>query len=572
MNTLEFQIPNGYTMAIKEDALDIDTAVKILTSRKRNNYISARRFGQELQVSLKKKIWTCPFCNYQMAATLFDSAQRKLFWNRFVNNEKIREWGTRQICFFNDEKNEIELSPDPVITGKIKCPKCHRISLPSKTKRRVSIEWDKKQIEIKAQIIGLNEILALTWPEFAENTITIELPLFEVVRFNLSTGLSSIQVTSNNQVIVADDITEEPSIWEKGIVHALIQNNVNIGRSIKRIFLECFKGSLPFDKHELLHDPQKYVLMTKFIGYQREFYDAIPFLNGTHIIEKSFVNMASQLHTVESVYGLFEKSSLPKYKSIKKIFFYKTGLMFYLPECEKLYSILNDPNHFCSLLKFESVFSLLAILHQRPLLFEFVVDYKAVRGAKPTILMLSSFEKSMKEAIDYATMNDSARLQIQNTWKNHPHHHKEKHLIEINDDFDDEDELEETLYCSVQRVPFSVPMKTPIQGIENCTIDSFSFVWLRTKNEYWQSGEILKNCLRAWDQNGNPVIVVKEKEKIVAAIEVGTEGVCQIRAYRNSSIAQVPGLPAVYEKWLKRFNLQENSIEERYNLEDIIIF
>lgn len=318
-----------------------------------------------------------------------------------------------------------------------------------------------------------------------------------------------------------------------------------------------FGGAVPFSKDE--QTPEKYVLMTRFVGFPRRFYDAIPYFRGTYQIEETFKKVADKIHRAEDALILFENSDVPKCKSIKKVFLTDAGLLFYLEECEKLWEVIKDVNYYRYLLRSENIFDILSLLHQRPVLFDLVSDYCRVKGAKAMIgMIIYDWTISINYAMDYCTMNDTMKLAEQEKWKRQLPKHRRRYE-EYDDDHDDEDEIDYEYYYrrTNLKTMFSVPMKRAIEPIENCVIDGFSFSWLRCGNDYYMAGNALKNCLACWDTTKNPVVAVKKGGKIVAAIEVGLCGVNRVQGYRNSSISHIDGLWEAYQKWLDKNKLKD---------------
>ncbi len=563
-NCLQLNIPTGYTVTQEKVTVGIDEAVDILKTRRRRKYISAFRSGYETFAELRKDVWRCPYCNHERPTTLMVAntkrAGKYLYGSYAPTKAQIERWGTHQLSLFEKDDEKLILNSAPIITGEQMCSKCGRKSLPSLSQREVNLTYNKQQIVLRAEVSGLGELLAIPW--VVEGTITIKFPIYEVVTFDLNTGHTTIELQSANDVCVAKrDITTQPYVWEKGVVYQLIRDNVVLNRTMKRLFSDVFGGLLPFGKDELT--PDKYILMTRFVGFPRRFYDAVPYVPGGFQIEESFRSVEKKLHSAEDAFILFDTSALPKCKSIKKIVYSNPGLLFYLPECENLWAIINDVNHFRALLKDDSVFNVLSILHQRPRLFEYVSDYCRVKGARAMLSVITEgWLFSIEAAIDYCTMCDSMKLAEQQQWKDRTQ--KNSH-IEDEDEFDDEDDEyededdDEGWYprFSNRGMMFSVPMKKPITEIVNCVIDGFSFSWLRSGNDYYMVGKALRNCLGRWRTTYNPVVAVKQEEKIVAAIEVGPDGIHQVQGYHNSCISRVNGLSAAYEKWCERFNLKD---------------
>lgn len=569
MSCLKLNIPLGYTVEKKITVVDIDTAVEFLSSRKRRKYVSAHRTDYESYAHLRTDVWKCPFCNYEYPATLMNNYTRKFGhyhnYDTWINKCVIEKWGTRQLSLFGKEFEDLVLARSPLISGEWQCPKCSKISNPSTGQREVSIEFDNFVLQIKAEICELGELLSIPW--LVGESITIHFPIYEVVSFDFNTGRTCIELQSSNKTtVVQRDVTAQPNIWEKGVIYQLIRDNVIIARTIKRIFIKKFGGNIPFNKDE--QTPEKYILMTRFIGFPRRFYDAIPYAHGTYQIEETFKSVADKIHRAEDAVDLYRTANVPKCKSIKKLFLTEAGMIFYLDECEKLWNIIGDINHYRYLLKSDYIFDVLSLLHQRPVLFDLLIDYRRVKGVKAMIEMLVyNWIISINYAMDYCTMNDAMKAVEQKKWKQPSLKHRR--YYDYDDDFDDDDNVDEDLYYSIDRKTlFSVPMRKPIESIGNCVIDGFAFSWLRNGNDYYMVGSALKNCLARWDTTNNPVVVVKKGEKVVAAIEVGERGVYQIQGYHNTSISRVEGLTEAYQKWLDKNKLKDR----RCYTDDEILF
>ena len=559
MPSLEFSIPTGYIVVQKTSVVDIDEAVEILSSRKHRKYISAHRSGYELTAELRKDVWVCPFCGYEYPTTFMDNYTHEfdkyLDYDIRISRAIVERWGTHQISMLDNDFEDIVFTQPPVISGEWECPKCNGRSCPADGKREVFLEYDEKMIKIKAEICGVSELLSIPW--ITGDAVTIHFPIYEVLTFSFESGKSRIELQgADGATIAGRDITADPYVWEKGVVYQLISENRAICRKIRRVFSDKFGGEIPFAKDEMT--PDKYVLMTRFVGFPREFYDAVPYARGTFQIEETFKDIAEKIHSLQDTLALFESAEIPKCKSVKKIFFTNLGLLFYLQECETLWEAVRDVNHYRSLMENENIFDVLSILHQRPILFDFVFDYGRVKGAKAMIEMVTDkWVISAEYAIDYCTMNYPMKLAEQKRWKKRPSRRG-----------GEDDDFENDLYLHryENKVLFSVPMKTPIKSIENCVIDDFSFFWLRSGNEYYMAGEELKNCLAEWTTVRNPVVAIKNDEKIVAAVEVGPSGVHQVRGYRNTGISQVPGLCEAYRKWLDKYKLSRTP---HYTHEDL---
>lgn len=552
MPRLQFNIPNGYTVTKNVRTVDLDEAVAMLCSRKRKKYVSALRPKFELVAELRKDEWVCPFCGHRHAATLmadsFEGNEDSSYVSKFVDKRLIKKWSTRQMSIFSRLFENLPLNPEPHIRGEQTCPKCRRTSVPFTQNRDVCVSYCDGRVEVKAEICGLDELLSLPWSTIGP--ITLEFPIYELVIFELCSGHTYVDIQfANGASVSRRDITCEPCAWKKGVVYQLLCNNTVLKRTARRVFSEIIEGEVPFAKSELT--PEKYILMTRFVGFGHGFYDAIPYARGTFEIEKTFADIAQRIHTVSDAVSVFDESRLPKCKSVRRIFFSNPGLIFYIRECEELWMAVGDVNHYHRLMVREDIFELLSLLHQRPILLDLVYDYAKVKGVKTMISqLLDEWRFYVEYALDYCTMNASMKLSEQKKWTQIPLKRLE---------YADEDELDEAAYYRRRNRPalFSIPMRRPYKPMRNCVIDGFSFEWLRSGNEYYAAGKALCNCLGSWNGMNNPVVAIRMNGETVAAVEVGRFGVMQARGDHNSDVSEVIGLGAALQKWMKKYSLKD---------------
>lgn len=221
--------------------------------------------------------------------------------------------------------------------------------------------------------------------------------------------------------------------------------------------------------------------------------------------------MAKALHHSKRISEIYNNSSLPKAKSIKKIFFENPGLFFYVSECECLWEILWDVNFFRELMLCESIFSILSQFHLYPGVQCFYRDFASCKGKRSLVdRLMRDLSEMNVEAVVYGALNDSARKAARTSWGRN----------NSNNSFcDGDDEFE----CDSQRLPepikYSIPFQNCNTKITSCIIDGFSFSWLSSSAEYHEAGNVLHNCLKSWDRSRNPVVVVKKRSVSKAAIE-----------------------------------------------------
>lgn len=451
------------------------------------------------------------------------------------------------MSFFEPKYAKLDLNFPCKPASKLTCPKCGYVSNPDKRLRDVSISHTKNKVTVSSEVMGLDEVLSLPW--LPSQKVSIEFPIYETVTFNLRKGHSYVTLGGayGENAIAIHDITSYPNVLRQGAVYNALASNMKVSRTLKRIF-KSINNELPFQKDELT--PERYILMTRFIGFDRSFFDAMPYELDSGRVEGSFRSVAKKLHSSERAKKYLRDSALPNIKSIHRIYYSKTGLLFYLPEGEILWDIFKDPNLFCRLMKCDNIFEILPVLHQRPAIACFLYDYCRIKGGTNLIARLTKDWQSIRRyAINYCSMSDRMRMQEQNRWKN-----KGRNSCQ--------DEIEP---C------FSHPLCTPNYRIADCVIDGFQFCWLRTNKDYMKAGLDLDNCLSEWSPCDNPVVCVKKNNEAVAAIEVCGQVVVQSQGYSNTPLSQVRGLVEAYKKWMEKYKMREESNCDRYDLDDYMI-
>ena len=538
-NKVSLEIPLGYRIVEKKETVDIWKAGEILTSKKRNRYIQAKR--TDTSAELIGSFLVCPICNSHYVANTHNRMFRKFNDDNASLNYKntVRRWSDTQISFFDENR-----SSDLYISSPIKnpetfiCPQCNNKLQYSEKNRRVDIINRKKRIVVECEIKDINEIFSMKW--LPKNLISISFPMYEIIVFDLSKGRVIVKLrTTNGEDICVRDITNQPELINKGVVSSVISSNKLVNRTIKRLFAYIWGSTLPYDGSYI--DIVDFFKMTMFVGYNKEFYDYIPYKLKTHEIDASFKKVAKRIQNYKNNIAIYEKSTLPNVKSVRKICFENAGLFFYMSEIEKIYEIIKDENVFCSLLKSKNIFEILSELHIRPLMLEFFIDYVKVKGAKSLLRWINKDCYEFRyNATDYIGMSESAKKTIQQGWKKKSH----------------------------QVIQVSIPMMYPLERINDCTIDGYKFFWLRNRNDYIIAGDKLQNCLGGWRTNNSPVVCVKKKDKYVAAIEISDKGIEQAFGFDNRELKYDEQLFKAFEKWRKANNLEINYSNDEDDYEE----
>ena len=544
---IEFRLPSGYSIDTCTETVSIDTAGDLLKTKRQFKYTKATRNDETMTADMVRHIWICPYCGNRIPAYRrnFDISQS----TRKMRSDFIDQWSTRQLSLFPKDDQLIELQYPLPKGPEYKCPKCHRMSSHSGKERNATIVDDKDKIILSVELENLGDIFSIKW--MPSGNINLSFPLVETVVFNFKRGTTFIKLhDADGGIFSICDITKQPQIWNNGPICEALHKYTILSRTLKRHFEIRFGGKLPYFGKELT--PDKYVLMTRFVGYNRSFYDTIPFTEDSNEVDKSFSSIINQLRSADGALKLFESSSLPKSKSIRRIIFNNPGVLFYINECETLWGLIQDVNLFRDLMKHDMFFNIVSQLHLYPGIALYYRDYIKVKSAKSFIKKLTDdFNQTNYEAAAYAVMNSYQQKSEQAKWECD----ETKHKANYDDDEDYEDDPYITALPDV--IHYSTPMGTVDQSIPTCEIDGFRFSWLRTSNEYRSAGEQLNNCLRGWSRSDGPVVAVFQSNKIVAAIEVINKRMVQAYKRNNRIIEDDSNLGRAIKKWQTRYGIKD---------------
>lgn len=534
MSTITLNIPLGYKIEKKIHKMSVNGARDILLTKKQRNFTNALR--NDYEVLLAEHFITCPHCNYKVRAyakSLKKAFNVHSFETNRVKKGVVLDWCSQQIDFLKGAYRPLILNHLVKVNEELSCPKCKNTMKCSEEMRRVEIKHHRHKIFIRAEVLDVTELFSL--PCLTGGSVYIEFPIYEVACFNFSKGRTYLRLeNAKGQCVAIRDITSDKYNWFSGTVYNVISKNTRIKRILRDAFSKEWHSALPFFPSELNVNELK--MLTMFIGYDRKFYSSIPFAKGSLGVDESFMRIARKMHLSKNTVKLFESSSLPNMKSVKKLFFSDSGLFFYLDECTRFWKLLNDPNHFTALLKNEEIYRILSDLHTRPMMFEFIEDFLKDFKPKRLLKILDTRWQSLcTYAVNYASMSEHMRKSEREKWKKN----KKGSRIDSSPDF-------------------SIPMIIePAQRIRNCVIDDFEFSWLKTSTDYKEAGEALNNCLTSWERDNYPVVCVRRGGKIIAALEIRDDFVYQAHTANNCSLSKEPGLLKAYYKWHFKNNLSE---------------
>lgn len=532
---MQLTIPQfGYRIETRKMVIDPDSLPNILTSKRQWKITCAVRGNND--VTIIKHVIVCPACGKETPA-----------YAKFVNHDQsfkgkskaeIDWWTTNQLSLFG-EPPEIMFFNTPVEGLKqLVCPHCGAVLPPSEHAVHAIIRAKKNKIKVLRRL-DLEDGVSITWIKDFE---VPEFELYETITFNLRNGHTyvSLENEAGTKYAIRDISNDELKMMSEDPVAELVSTYKPIYRKLKNFFRKFWNGSLPFSSHEL--NLETFVLLTKFIGYNRAFYDALPspnFEEGDYI-EESFVRIAKRLHHVNQVPALFEISQLPNIKSVRKIIFSKPALLFYQTELDAFWQIWNDPNLFCAFLESRNVYRELLVLRKYPRIMEFYQEFAAMVGGKPLCKILSNIDNFMHAyALEYLWLNDSERKIERQKWTG-------SYLSKL---------TSKKEWIPGRLVPVQILPQNKI--IPECRIDSYLFRRLSNSKEYIAAGTELQNCLRNWEIFHGDVYGVSKCGKYVAAIEIMGITILQAHTFCNGEMSTDLPLFSAFSIWKERNGLVE---------------
>ena len=454
--SIKLKIPCGYKTIEKNVTLPFNDARRLLSTKKLGRYTSIKKQNEDILLS--SHIIKCPYCAGETPAYshyLYDfgkmhySLQKELI-NNFLNS---------QISFLEKE-NFLRLNNPENYKGEFYCKKCGNISSASTKALDICITSTNDSVYISRQVSSIEDLMTIDWIDSVN--INFSFPFKETVELNIKTGESYIFLTdSSDNTIQKKDFWRNLNLVEKCFFNMLIRKNRLVKRRLRKAFCEVSGYEINFTMAEL--SLRNFVLMTKFTGLRKYFYDAIPLLKYKTRIDESFSYITNKIRNQESIMKLLKASSLPDTKSVRKIFYDTPGLIFYIKECEKLFDITKNIDCLRILLCNPETYNILSHLHVYPGLTMFYYDYCKEKGRIHfTKHLINSLQAFNIKAAQYALLSSDMRKKETALWKG-----KKYFLLEnFHSDF----------FC----IDFSLPLATLNESIKDYRIGKFQFKKLRT--------------------------------------------------------------------------------------------
>lgn len=530
--TKQIDVSSSYRMVSHTETMEAAFALAAVRSDNACRYSSAV-WNDDYSVSLTSYDIICPYCN---SVHPVERHNRIMRWHIDI----MEDWANPQLILFPREETKTALTFFSPELHQYCCPQCKKQSDDKNKGTTIWVTSQKSKVAIRTEITSLCSIFNL--PNLPRRAFSIEFPFYEQIEFNFRNGRTCVRVmTDNDRILHTVDITNAPSV----LTECELTDWFYKHEPVKQMIVECFqsvsKSVIPIEPSDIVLED--FVFLTRFTGYDKGFYNAIPYDKETLVIDRSFRNL-ERLHTSQTAVDYLASFAFAKYKSARKQVCAQTGLLFYLPECEVLFRAIGDVNVFRSILESKYAFDILLTLHERPVSSEFFVDYCKVKGATNLLDKINSSKYSWFDfrwyMLNYCSLSQYSKSLEHKKWKD-----------KSSSDFMDRG----------KPPSYSLPIMQSFPKEAKCVIDGFTFKPLRNTSECFKAGKELRNCLRDWESHDSVVIAVVYENELVAAFEIRNNAIVQAHTYKNGSINKIEGLPEAIDKWAQR-NKVSCSMEE----------
>lgn len=521
-----FKIENGYSVYTEEKKYNYETALEIL-DKIENNDIASAEIKRDC-IIIKKLIWQCPYCNHKNKILNYDE----------IPLSRIHDELFYQTSLFDDEDKVIEFIHNKDDEVLHQCNFCKELCSSLSKTHEIDVIYENPNLKIRLKLNNIYDLLQVDWLSGDICKIIQQLPLFETINFDFSSGKVFLSLEDNKQNILLSNVFYEEY---KSPITLFISKSEKIKETVHDILVKIWEpNKFPFNENQISID--RLLALVKFVGYpDKRFYDSIPFnINDNHIFP-SFNRISEKLHYYAFVPEFYTYTQLPNYKSLKKLIFSEPQLLFYFGEIEKLWDTFHDENLLVRLLKNENRYEILAYLHLYPNMFSFFEDFIKFKPKK-TLLnkILDSFCQIFFYAINYSSLRSEAKKIENDVWKKGSNYNW---LLKFGQ------------YEKPFRIPFSIHYRALSSDYE-MELNGFKFTPLSNKKDYVQAGKKLNNCLIEWITLNNPVILVTLKGKAKAVIEIkDNKTAVQALAENNESLYLYPKLSSACREYLDLKNI-----------------
>ncbi len=484
-------------------------------------YTSACRGKEPGTITLRRHFYRCAACCRPFPAPAGEAGPE--------GAPSFFDWALQgEIPGTNAFTDTFSFHEPPDVHREVCCPHCGKKAKAAKDGAWYCVSTNAEQIAV---------IQSVTLPDRFK-VLPISMPWGETVRFPLKLHLCFFYNTRCSRFCVNDcdgetlldiDITEHIHPLRGFLMERHISSHTQLRQVLIRAFEEHHAGRLPFDEDEI--DLETLVLLNKFQGFPRNFFDAIPFACGSKRIESSFSCIADRLGRYRDTPRLYEELGLPAKKAVRRTFFETPALFFYAREIKEL--PLRNGDVLLQVLRAPEVFLFLALVRTLPGMMVFIRALVAKKGDAAAWQWI----RCRIESLPYVA---AAYLLL-------PEGKREEFLHGASS-------RSAPFFLFPDRMAFSYPLAREYAAkIPDTRIGEYVFRELKTIADYRTAGDELHNCLETYTRSR--IIGVKKAQRYVAAIEIAGDAVVFASLSGNEALQNDKELYAEFLRWAEQNRL-----------------
>ena len=297
-----------------------------------------------------------------------------------------------------------------------------------------------------------------------------------------------------------------------------------------------------------------------FIGYDEDFYDAIPWVaidggdtpdsEREYAIDPSFTVIAAKLLFRKNNEKVYREYGLPEDDAVKAAVLDSPELLFYAPELARLLGMIQKLGLMLKLIGSDQIIHDLSELHRFPHCFEFIDIYLKCVGPEKVVGLFEEYSYLVfRAARSYAVMNESGK-------------EKAAELIRA-------DHRPDALMIIIDGFPYSEPIRIRDRHARDRRINGYAFRRLASGRDINIAGARLKRLdLFTYDFYGSGTddelyAVHSDKHRYMAVLDVQFSVLRRIYTESNVSFLDSKLLAAILE-WLIEvgFTMEEDVLNE----------
>jgi hypothetical protein len=357
-------------------------------------------------------------------------------------------------------------------------------------------------------------------------------PLTLRLIFNHDTHRTLMKITDRNDIPVKfGDITGQHDALSGYQMADTVKTSPELRNTLMDSFTHYYAGKFPFKDDEVTLD--LLVLLNRFQGYPRVFYDAIPFDNTGGKIHKGFAGISAELEKCGTVPTLYENLGLPGTKAIRRAIFENPGLLFYADQLNAL--PVQNRDMLLRILKSEKSYHLLSLMQELPGVLDFLNCLVAAKGESGAWRIIQNNFVGLRymAGMFFLLPPQKQAEYLKGGFNAHP-------LAPFYEAF---------------TPPYNLPVNRSYKiRIPPCTINGYIFDSLKSSIEYNKAAKELRNCLAYCMDRW--IIGVKRDGKYVAAIEIECDYIVQVELVGNISICRNKRIFEAYLEFVRQNNLK----------------